>query len=196
MMRTFLCLLAVISLTACKSTSSLESINTGVDSSWKGDQKYQVLIASRLFSAQLRELFENEMTLALRAEGVNAVPSYAILPDVAMINQETIAAIMSRGQDVALLFTEATAVNRSETSSGTEGGSVFSQLMGADSTAWETKFTAMMESGLYIHGQDAAVWWKRTKLEAEETASREAATRFVKDEVKAMKKAGVIDRLN
>jgi|GEM_PF-496036 len=195
MIRTLLCLLTVISLTSCKSNSSLEAINTGVDSSWSGDQQYKLLVVTRLLNPQIRELFESEMARALLAEGVSAAPSSAILPNVTSINQGTIRAIMARGQNIAILFTDAATVNRIESNSNSEESSIFSKLTRGDSADWQTKFSVVMESGLYIHGQDTAVWWNRTKLEAEETATREAATDFVKREIKMMKKAGVIKRL-
>lgn len=192
---TFLLIFAALFVTGCKSTARLASINTGDDADWSGDLRYQVVVLTRLYSPQLRQLFEEEMTKALIKEGVSAIPGYTIIPNVASINQEAVQAMMAQGQDVALLFTEAATVNRTESSANTGDVSLFSKLMRGGGVDWETEFSVIFESGLYVNGQDSAVWWNRTKLEAKENQTKDAVARFVKNEIRLMKKSGVIERL-
>lgn len=179
----------------CQSTTKLDQMTTGHDENWSGELRYQVVVLTRLYSPHLRKLFEEEMAKALISEGVSAIPGYTIIPNVADLNQEVAQAMMAQGPDVALLFTEAANVNRTESTQEKGNDSLFSNLTRGGETDWTSEYSVIFESGLYVSGQDAAVWWNRTKLETNENETKEAVARFVKSELSRMKKTGVIERL-
>ena len=67
-MRPLFCLLSLLLLVSCKSTS-LTPINTGSDPKWTGEQQYEVLVAVLAYSPETRVLFEDEMARAFKKKG-------------------------------------------------------------------------------------------------------------------------------
>lgn len=195
MIRPLLLLSLVFFIASCKSTSSLEPINSGKDDSWTGEVSYQVLVMSKLFNPKLREYYETEMVRALSAEGVNAIPSFAMFPNLSSVETQSIGAIIKDRKDVALFVSEAFAVNRTESSSGVAASSIFSKLSRGSRIDWSTRFSAIMQDTLFVNGIETAVWWNRTKLEADESDARDALKSLIQKEVKLMKKADAIQRL-
>tara|TARA_B110000093_G_C12971095_1_gene412551 strand:- start:1266 stop:1454 length:189 start_codon:yes stop_codon:yes gene_type:complete len=58
-MRSPFCLLAILLLVACNSTS-LTSINGGSDPKWVGEVQYEVFVAIRLYNPELRVMFQKK----------------------------------------------------------------------------------------------------------------------------------------
>jgi len=58
-MKPIFCLLSLLLLVSCKSTS-LTPINSGSDPKWAGEQQYEVLVAVLSYNPELRVLFENK----------------------------------------------------------------------------------------------------------------------------------------
>jgi hypothetical protein len=191
-MRPLFCLLTLLLLVSCKSTS-LTPINTGSDPKWTGAAHYEVLVAVLSYNPEMRALFENKMTAALKKEGVNAVASYTVLPATSALNAEVFSKFLATSPTLAVFFAQAKVVSKEQTNSNQKDSSLFANLLGEGQ--WDTKFTAMMESGLYVHGQTDAVWWNRIRLEADEAKVTEVAERYVRHEIKAMKQGGAISRL-
>jgi len=171
----------------------LTPINTGSDPTWAGKQKYEVLVAVLAYTPELRVKFENEMAEQLKKEGVNAIPSFTVMPSVTALNGETFSRFLEAGPSLAVLFVQAKDVQKQQTSSKTEEPNAFSSLFGGGE--WDTTFVAMMETALYVHGQSAAVWWNRVRMEASEKKVDDVVERYVLNTVKAMKQGGAISRL-
>jgi hypothetical protein len=171
----------------------LTPINTGSDPKWTGVEHYEVLVAVLSYSPEMRALFENEMTAALKKEGVNAVASYTVLPSASALNAEVFSKFLAASPKLAVFFAQAKVVSKEETNSEQHDRSIFADLFGEGQ--WDTKFTAMMESGLYVNGQTDAVWWNRIRLEADDAKVTEVVERYVRNEIKAMKQGGAISRL-
>ena len=191
-MRPLFTLLTLLLLVSCNSTS-LTQINTGSDPTWAGEEEYEVLVAIRLYNPEMRVMFERQMAEGLKAEGINAVPSYTVMPQLSSLNAETFARFLDASPQLAVLFAQATTVQKEQTNSNKEESSLFENLLG--NAQWDTTFIARMESALYVHGRIDAVWWNRTRLEAKEKKVKEVADRFVSSEIKAMKQGGAINRL-
>ncbi len=191
-MKPIFCLLSLLLLVSCKSTS-LTPINSGSDPKWAGEQQYEVLVAVLSYNPELRVLFENKLVEGLKEQGINAVASFTVMPQVASLNAETFTKFLDADPTLAVLFTQATSVQKEQTNSNPEGPNVFSELFGGGQ--WDTTFVAIMESALYVHGQTDAVWWNRVRLEAKETKVERIAEQFVRNEIKSMKQDGAIGRL-
>ncbi|MFQ3225757.1 MAG: hypothetical protein ACI8Z5_002021 [Lentimonas sp.] len=192
-MRILFCLLSLLLLVSCKSTS-LTPINTGSDPKWTGEPHYEVLVAVLLYNPELRVVFENKIVEELKQEGIDAVPSFTVMPQVSLLNAGTFARFLAADPTLAVLFAQATNVQKEQTNSTkTEEPNAFSNLFGGGE--WDTTFVATMESALYVQGQTNAVWWNRVRLEAEEEKVQEIAERYVRNEIKAMKQGGAINRL-
>jgi hypothetical protein len=191
-MRPLFCLLTLLLFVSCKSTT-LTPINTGSDPRWTGAEQYEVLVAVLSYSPEMRALFENEMTAALKKEGIDAVSSYTVLPATSALNAEVFSKFLATSPKLAVFFAQAKVVSKEQTNSGQQESSVFSNLFGEGQ--WDTKFIAMMESGLYVKGKTDAVWWNRVRLEADDAKVTEVAERYVRNEIKAMKLGGALSRL-
>ncbi len=191
-MKSLFCLLSLLLLVSCKSTS-LTPINSGSDPKWTGEPHYEVLVAVLSYSPELRAIFENKMVEALKKEGIAAVPSFTVMPKVTSLDAETFTKFLDADPTLAVLFAQATSVQKEQTSSKPEDPNVFSNLFGKGE--WDTTFVAIMESALYVHGQTDAVWWNRVRLEAKEKKIDEVAGQFVRNEIKSMKQGGAISRL-
>ena len=191
-MRSLFCLLTLLLLVSCSSTS-LTPINTGSDPTWVGEEQYEVLVAIRLYNPEMRVMFENQMVDALKKQGVNAVPSFSVLPQLSSLNAQTFARFLDASPKLAVLFAQATTVNKEQTNSNQQENSLFADLLGGGE--WDTTFIARMESALYVHGQIDAVWWNRVSLEAQEKKVKDVAERYIRNEIKAMQQGGAIERL-
>lgn len=191
-MRLLLSLLTLLLLVSCKSTS-LTPINSGSDPKWAGEQEYEVLVAMLLYNPEMRVKFENKMADELKKAGINAVPSFTVMPQVASLNSETFSKFLAASPTLAVYFAQAVAVNKEQSNSNKEKSSLFANLLGGEE--WETTFVASMESALYVHGQTDAVWWNRVRLVAEEKKIENVAARYVTNEIKSMKRGGAITRL-
>lgn len=191
-MRTLFCFLTLLLLVGCSSTS-LTPINTGSDPTWLGEEQYEVLVAIRLYNPAIRMMFENQMVDALKKQGVNAVPSFSVLPQLSSLNALTFARFLDASPKLAVLFAQATTVNKEQTNSNQEEDSLFADLLGGGE--WDTTFIARMESALYVHGQIDAVWWNRVSLEAQENKVKHVAERYIRNEIKAMQQGGALERL-
>lgn len=191
-MRFLFCLLAWCSLSACKS-SSLTPINTGSDSKWTGVNTYEVLVAVQAYTPETRLLFERDLAIALEKEGIRAVPSYTVYPNIALLNADTFSKFLAADPRLAVLFIQAKNVSRQQTNTNKKESTLFSNLMrGGD---WDTTFVALLESGLYVQGQTDAVWWNRVKLEAKDQDVADVVQRYARELIKAMKQGGAISRL-
>lgn len=168
-------------------------IDSGLDPKWAGEPQYEVLVAVLSYSPELRVLFENQLVAGLRKEGVNAVASFTVMPRVTSLNAETFTRFLEADPSLAVLFTQATSVQKEQTNSNPDGSNVFSGLLGGGQ--WDTTFIAIMESALYIQGQTTAVWWNRVRLEAKETKVDQVAEQFVRNAIKSMQRDGAISRL-
>ena len=191
-MRPLFCLLTLLLLVSCKSTV-LTPINAGSDPKWAGAEKYEVLVAVLAYSPEMRVLFEKQLAAAIKEEGINAVPSFSVLPNVASLNAETLTKFLSGDPTLAVYFAQAKNVSKQQANRNEGESSLFSDLFGGGE--WDTTFTAMMESALYVHGQTDAVWWNRVRLEAKDQKVQEVVERYVRNEIKAMKQGGAISRL-
>jgi hypothetical protein len=191
-MRHLFCLLSLLFFVSCKSTS-LTPINTGSDPQWTGAEQYEVLVAVLAYNPETRVLFEKELAAALKKEGINAVPSFSVLPNISSLNAETFTQFLSGGPTLAVYFAQAKNVRKQQTNNNEDGDSLFSNLLGGGE--WDTTFTAMMESALYVNGQTNAVWWNRVRLEAKEKKVQEVVEQYVRNEIKAMTQGGAISRL-
>lgn len=168
-------------------------INTGSDPRWAGEQEYEVLVAMLLYSPEMRVKFENKMADQLKEEGINAVPSFTVMPQVASLNAETFSKFLAASPTLAVYFAQAVTVNKEQSNSNKEESSLFANLLGGEQ--WDTTFVASMESALYVHGQTDAVWWNRVRLVAEEKKVENVAECYVANEIKSMKQGGAITRL-
>ncbi|MDA9317316.1 hypothetical protein N9Q19_00770 [Puniceicoccaceae bacterium] len=182
-------------LVSCKSNSSLTHLHSDHDANWEGEQSYQVLVTANFLNPGLRQYYETEMTRALQKEKVGAVASFTVYPNLSTLNTKFIQDMMRSRPNVALLFSEANTVNRSQQSSGQKADSIFSKLRGGDTIDWDNRFSVIIQNSLFVGGQESAVWWNRTKLVAVESDGREAIKDLVQIEVKEMKKSGAISRL-
>lgn len=182
-------------LVSCKSNTNLEPQYSNSDANWEGQQTYQVLVSARFFNPQLRQYYETEMTRGLQAKKVSAVASFTVFPNLNAINAKSIQDVMQSRPNVAILFTEANAVNRAQQSSDGEAGSIFSKLRGGKTIDWNTQISAVMQNSLFVSGQETAVWWNSTKLLTDEADARNAIKKLVQLEIKEMEKSGVIERL-
>lgn len=191
----FLLLPLFVLLVSCKSSSNLKHLHADNDANWEGEITYQVLVTAKFLNPRLREYYETEMTRALQEEEVSAVASFTVFPNLNAINTQSIQSMMRTRPNVALLFSEANTVNRSQQSADQKADSIFSKLRGGDTIDWSTRFSAIIQNSLFVGGQESAVWWNRTKLEADESDGREAIKDLVQLEIKEMKKSGVIKRL-
>ncbi len=191
-MRTLFCFLTLLLLVGCSSTS-LTPINSGSDPTWLGEEQYEVLVAIRLYNPAMRMMFENQMVDALKKQGVNAVPSFSVLPQLSSLNALTFARFLDASPKLAVLFAQATTVNKEQTNSNQEEDSLFADLLGGGE--WDATFIARMESALYVHGQIDAVWWNRVSLEAQENKVKHVAERYIRNEIKAMQQGGALERL-
>lgn len=191
-MRPLFCLFSLLLFVSCKSTS-LTPINTGSDPEWTGAQQYEVLVAVLAYNPEIRVVFENRLAAALQKEGINAVPSFTVLPEVSSLNGEIFTKFLSGGPTLAVYFAQAKNVSKQQTNDNKDGDSLFSNLLGGGE--WDTTFSAMMESALYVNGKADAVWWNRVRLEAKEKKVKNVADRYVRNEIKAMKQGGAISRL-
>ena len=144
-MRTLFCLLTLLLLIGCSSTS-LTPINTGSDPTWLGEEQYEVLVAIRLYNPEMRVMFENQMVDALKKQGVNAVPSFSVLPQLSSLNAQTFARFLDASPKLAVHFAQATTVNQGQTNLNQEEDSLFVDLLGGGD--WDTTFIARMESAL------------------------------------------------
>ena len=52
-----------------------------------------------------------------------------------------------------------------------------------------------MEDALYVNGRTTAVWWNRVKVDANEKEINKAAKDYAANEIKSLKKSGVLDLL-
>ena len=168
-------------------------INTGSDPTWLGEEQYEVLVAIRLYNPEMRVMFENRMVVALEKQGVIAVPSFSVFPQLSSLNAQTFARFLDASPKLAVLFAQATSVNKEQTNSNQEEDSLFADLLGGGE--WDTTFIARMESALYVHGEINAVWWNRVSLEAQEKKVKDVAERYIRNEIKAMQQGGAIERL-
>ena len=191
-MRSLFCLLTLLLLVSCSSTS-FTPINTGSDPTWLGEEQYEVLVAIRLYNPEMRVMFENRMVVALEKQGVIAVPSFSVFPQLSSLNAQTFARFLDASPKLAVLFAQATSVNKEQTNSNQEEDSLFADLLGGGE--WDTTFIARMESALYVHGEINAVWWNRVSLEAQEKKVKDVAERYIRNEIKAMQQGGAIERL-
>ncbi|WP_162029611.1 MULTISPECIES: hypothetical protein [unclassified Lentimonas] len=191
-MKPFFCLLTLLLLVSCKNTE-LTLINTGSDPNWLGEPHYEVLVAVLSYNPELRVMFENEMVEELKKEGINAVPSFTVMPKLASLNAATFTKFLDADPTLAVLFAQAKNVQKEQTSSTAEEPNVFSGLFGGGE--WDTTFVATMETALYVNGQTDAVWWNRVRLEAQETKVKEVVERYVRNTIKAMKQGGAVSRL-
>jgi len=190
-MRSLFCLLTLLLLVS--SSTSLTPINTGSDPTWVGEEQYEVLVAIRLYNPEMRVMFENRMVVALEKQGVIAVPSFSVFPQLSSLNAQTFARFLDASPKLAVLFAQATSVNKEQTNSNQEEDSLFADLLGGGE--WDTTFIARMESALYVHGEINAVWWNRVSLEAQEKKVKDVAERYIRNEIKAMQQGGAIERL-
>jgi len=191
-MRSLFCLLTLLLLVSCSSTS-LTPINTGSDPTWVGEELYEVLVAIRLYNPEMRMMFENRMVDALKKQGVVAVPSFSVFPQLTSLNAQTFARFLDASPKLAVLFAQATSVNKEQINLNQEEDSWFADLLGGGE--WDTTFNARMESALYVHGEINAVWWNRVSLEAQEKKVKDVAERYIRNEIKAMQQGGAIERL-
>lgn len=185
----------LVLLVSCKSSTNLEPQKSNSDANWEGQETYQVLVSARFFNPQLRQYYETEMTRSLQAKKISAVASFTVFPNLTAINAKAIQDIMKSRPDVAVLFTEANAVNRDQQSSGGEASSIFSKLRRGNATDWNTQISAIMQNSLFVSGQETAVWWNSTKLVTGESDARNAIKKLIQLEIKEMEKSGVIERL-
>lgn len=185
----------LVLLVSCKSNTNLEPQYSNTDANWEGQETYQVLVSARFFNPQLRQYYETEMTRGLQAKQVSAVASFTIFPNLNAINAKSIQDAMQSNPNVAILFTEANAVNRAQQSSDVEASSIFSKLRGGKTIDWNTQISAILQSSLFVSGQETAVWWDSTKLLTDESDARNAIKKLVQLEIKEMEKSGVIERL-
>jgi hypothetical protein len=191
-MKPLFSLLALLFLVSCKSTS-LSPLDTGTDLTWKGGEPYEVLVALRSYNPELRMLFEQEMTAALRKEGINAVSSYTLIQDADLLNLSNFSKLLKPRPMLTIYFVQATTVSKKETNSDPSESPIFAELLNSED--WKTTFIARMESAIYVSGQDNAVWWNVTQVKTTEQDVDEMATRFVESEMKYLKKSDMIRRL-
>jgi hypothetical protein len=138
-------------------------------------------------------LFERDLAIALKKEGIRAVPSYTVYPSIALLNGDTFSKFLAADPRLAVLFIQAKNVSRQQTNTNKEESTLFSNLMrGGD---WDTTFVALLEGGLYVQGQTDAVWWNRVKLEAKDQDVADVVQRYARELIKAMKQGGAISRL-
>ena len=119
-MRFLRCLLALCSLSACKS-SSLTPINSGSDPKWTGVNTYEVLVAVQAYTPETRLLFERDLAIALKKESIRAVPSYTVYPNIALLNGDTFSKFLAADPRLAVLFIQAKNVSRQQTNTNKEG---------------------------------------------------------------------------
>lgn len=168
-------------------------INSGSDPKWTGEQKYEVLVAMLVYTPTTRILFEDQLVAELKKEGINAVPSYSVYPNVNTLNSETFTKFLSADPTLAVFFAQAKNVSKQQSNQQAEGDSLFSNLLRGGE--WDTTFTARIESALYVHGQTDAVWWDRVRLEAEEQKVLDVVQKYAGNIIVAMKQSGTISRL-
>ncbi|MEM8867706.1 MAG: hypothetical protein AAGC73_05515 [Verrucomicrobiota bacterium] len=118
-------------------------------------KRKEVLVVGYAYDSKIRTLFEDRMTAALKAEGIDAEPSYRRLPALQAITSQSLAQYLGSAPSAAVLFTEAKAVVRNETSKAS--GSGMSLFDFADGQ-WQTETNIKVQTSLFISGNSSHVW--------------------------------------
>lgn len=80
--------LSLIILAGCAKNPTVTDL--WVDEAYDGKQYGKILVIGAAEKITFRNLFEGEFVKQLKSRGIEAIPSYVILPDNAMLTREII----------------------------------------------------------------------------------------------------------
>jgi hypothetical protein len=96
-------ILFLIALTGCAKKPTVSEL--WLDESFKGMQYGKILVIGAAEKITFRNLFEGELVSQLKSKGIDAIPSYEILPYNNMLTRETVLTAVEKSDIDSVLIT-------------------------------------------------------------------------------------------
>jgi hypothetical protein len=200
MLRTLSGCVAIILAALAAGCASTKFVNTWTDPGYSGAPLTKILVIAVSKQAGIRRSIEDEFVRQLQAQGVQAVPSYKLIPEDGEVPKERLAqAVQEAGAD-GVLITRLVKVERETKVYPGSFGPPYWGMYGFYSSAWMgfydppqivTYEVATSEANLF-HAQDEKLIWSGTT----ETFSPRDMDKYIKEFaveiVKALKQRKLI----
>ena len=201
-MRSSLCGLLVVAavavLGACASTSL---VNQWKSPEFAGPPVRKVLVLGVTEQAGVRRVFEDEFAVQLRAAGVDAVPSYTIIPEDGKADRDVLEkAVQDLGADGVLVTRLVKSEQKTQITPGYYGPAPTMGFYGWYSAAWIGYYEPPMvyqydvvtaETSLYSPPQSRLVWSGTTETFSPQDVKKETQG-FAKVIIGALRKQGIL----
>ena len=194
--------IAAALLTALYGCATTELTNTWKDPQYHGGPVKKIMVVGISNQASVRRSFEDTFAQTLKGNGVEAVPSYTVVPeDGQMPEDKLLAAVKQSGADAVLITRMVERqTDIAVTPAAPMGMYRTTSMSGYYSGAWMGYYEPMAvqefhyvvaETTLFVAGRSEPVWSGMTRTE-ESNDIRFATEGFAKPVIAAMKKEGLI----
>ncbi len=189
--------LLLVLVTSCAQTTLL---NVWKDQSYKG-RISKVIILGVARRPSLRRVFEAEFSQQLQIRGIDAVPSFTVLPSTKMLDKESIVSLVKKEGVNGIIITRLVERKTVETYVPAQGYTVSPPGMGwhghymsSYSYVHTTGYTikdevVILETNLYDAGTEELIWSATTET-IDDGPSDSTIKSFIKKIVKNMTKGG------
>jgi len=187
-----------LALASCASTSL---VNQWKSPDHVGPTVRKVLVVGVTKQASVRRVFEDEFTAQLRAAGVEAIPSYSVIPEDGQADQALLEkTVLELGADGVLVTRLVKEEQRVDVSPGMYRPAYGMGFYGWYSSAWVGYYepptvyqydVVTAETSLYSPPQSKLVWSGTTETFSPKDVKRET-TGFSKIIIEALRKQGIV----
>ena len=196
-------LVATVLLAALCGCATTELTNTWKDPAYQGGPVKKIMVVGISNQASVRRTFENAFAEALRANGVEAVPSYTVVPEDGQMVEDRLRAAVEQSGAHAVLITRM--VEKQSEIAVTSAAPMppigyRRSYSGFYSSAWAGYYEPIAvqqfdyivaETTLFVPGNPEPIWSGTTRtVESKDIAAVTAG--FAKPVIAALKKQGLI----
>lgn len=201
-MRSSLCgLLAVAAVAVLGACASTSLVNQWKSAEFAGPPVRKVLVLGVTEQAGVRRVFEDEFAAQLRAVGVDAVPSYTVIPEDGKAEREVLEkAVQDLDADGVLVTRLVKSEQKTQITPGYYGPAPTMGFYGWYSSAWIGYYEPPMvyqydvvtaETSLYSPPQSRLVWSGTTETFSPQDVKKETQG-FAKVIIGALRKQGIL----
>jgi hypothetical protein len=195
---------AAVLLSALCGCATTELTNTWKDPQYHGGPVKKIMVVGISNQASVRRTFEDTFAETLKANGVEAVPSYTVVPEDGQMAEDKLRAAVQQSGAGAVLITRLVEKQTDTMVTSAEPIGAYrrtsTSMSGYYSGAWTGYYEpvavqefhyVVLESTLFVADHPEPVWSSTTRTE-ESKDIRAATEGFAKPVVAAMKKEGLI----
>jgi hypothetical protein len=193
---------AAVLLTAVCGCATTELTNTWKDPQYRGGPVKKIMVVGISKQASVRRTFEDTFAETLKANGVEAVPSYTVVPEDGQMSEDKLRAAVQQSGAGAVLITRMVEkqTDTMVTSTAPVGAYRRTSMSGYYSGAWIGYYEpvavqefhyVVLESTLFVAEHPEPVWSGTTR-NVDSKDIRPATEGFAKPVIAALKKEGLI----